>query len=229
MATTHSRLPAKPQAILFDLDGTLIDSAHDLGGAANTLLERRQRPTLPIAVYRPQVGSGARGILTIAFPEIDPKSAPFTQLCEEFCDVYAETLGVQTAIFEGVDALLHTLEQRGIAWGIVTNKVERFSIPLIASLAELRRAPVLICGDTTSHPKPHPLPLQEAAKRLGVDPAQCVYVGDDIRDMQAGKAAGMATVAALYGFIAETENTDNWPSDYGIDCPLDLLKLLPIA
>lgn len=229
MTTTHPTIQALPQSILFDLDGTLIDSAADLGNAANTMRQRRHLPILPIAQYRPHIGSGARGILSVAFSDEDKDGDAFDALCQEFYDIYEHTMGDHTQVFDGVDALLRTLEQRGIQWGIVTNKSERFAIPLVARIASLQNAAVLICGDTTAHAKPHPLPLQEAAKRLGVDACKSIYVGDDKRDMQAGKAAGMTTIAALYGFIAEQENTSEWPKDYGIAAPIDLLKLLPIA
>lgn len=223
-----NKIAHKPEAVLFDLDGTLIDSAADLGNAANIMLARRQREPLPIAHYRPHIGSGARGILGVAFDE-PPGSEAFQRLFDEFYDTYENILGDQTKVFAGIDQVLRTLERSGIAWGIVTNKVERFAIPLVASLTELKNASVLICGDTTAHAKPHPLPLQEAARRLKVEPASTIYTGDDKRDMLAGKSARMTTVAALYGFIAETEDTSQWPSDHRIRQPLDLLELLPIA
>lgn len=227
--STHTLLPHKPEAVLFDLDGTLIDSVEDLGQAANILRQHHDLPNLPVALYRPLIGSGARGILTAAFPDTDPNSTEFDQLCTDFYDLYAQCMGQQTRTFEGVDALLRTLEQHQIHWGIVTNKSERFAIPLIAALPELRQAPVLICGDTLEHAKPHPLPLQEAARRLGVSPTRSIYVGDDRRDMLAGQSAGMRTVAALYGFIPSPEATLDWPADQRIDQPLDLLNLLHLA
>lgn len=224
-----SAILQKPEAILFDLDGTLIDSAADLGNAANAMLEQRQRPILAIDQYRPYIGSGARGILSIAFPEEPLDSEEFRKLCNEFYDLYETDMGTHTKVFSGVEKLLSLLQANNIAWGIVTNKSERFSIPLIASIAELKNTPVLICGDTTAHAKPHPLPLLEAAKRLGVSPPNSMYVGDDKRDMLAGKSANMTTIAALYGFIAKSEDINEWPADHRITQPLDLLDLLTLA
>lgn len=218
-----------PSAVLFDLDGTLLDSSIDLGNAANTMLERRNQPLLPLQSYRPYIGSGARGILSIAFPQVKTDSAQFHQLCQEFYDIYEASMTMHSRVFEGVDTLLRTLERHHIPWGIVTNKAERFAIPLVAAIAQLQNTPVLICGDTTAQAKPHPLPLQEAAKRLNICADSAIYVGDDKRDMQAGKNAGMTTVAALYGFIASTENTHQWLADYHIQEPLGLLKLIGIT
>jgi N-acetyl-D-muramate 6-phosphate phosphatase len=216
---------ADVKAVLFDLDGTLIDSAPDLGGAADAMRQRRGRDALPLEAYRPHAGSGARGMLKVAF-DLTPEHADYEVFREEFYVEYESRLTRLTRPFAEVDDLIGTLESRGLAWGVVTNKAHRFADPLVASLPLLGRAATVVCGDTTPHAKPHPAPLLEAARRLGLDAASCVYVGDDERDMLAGRSAGMRTLAAGYGYLGPEATTAHWPADGHILSPLQLLKWL---
>ena len=216
-----------PRALLFDLDGTLIDSAPDLAGAANDMRARRGLPLRPYEALRPMVGAGARGMVGAAFG-VTPADADFEQLRDEFLGIYSERLLQLTRVFDAVEPLLQALESRGLAWGIVTNKAERFTHPVVAGLGLDRRAGVVICGDTTPHAKPHPAPLLEAARRLAVEPGECVYVGDDLRDMLAGRAAGMRTLAAAWGYLGATEPIHDWGADFVVEHPAQVLKLLAL-
>lgn len=215
------------RAVLFDLDGTLVDSAPDLGFAADLLRVKRGLPSLPLDAYRSMAGAGARGVIGVAFG-IGPDHADFSELREEFFDNYQACMTQRTQPFEGVDAMLQSLHQGGLPWGVVTNKSERFALPLTASLPLFATAQTVIGGDTTPHSKPHPAPLLEAARRLGLAPEQCVYVGDDERDMVAGKAAGMPTVAALYGYLGVQTDISAWGADAVIENPLQLLNFLEL-
>jgi N-acetyl-D-muramate 6-phosphate phosphatase len=217
----------KPAAILFDLDGTLVDSAPDLAAAADIMRTKRGLPPHGPDAYRHMTGAGARGLLEVAFGAY-PGDAAFEVLKKEFLDHYESMLFEQTLPFQGVAELLSALHLRDIPWGIVTNKAERFTLPLVAHTPVFDNAAVVVSGDTTPHAKPHPAPLLEAARRLGVDPAKCIYVGDDERDVVAGKAAGMKTVGACYGYLGKQGQPVNWNADYLIDCPLDLLKWLAL-
>lgn len=216
------------QAVLFDLDGTLIDSAPDLGAAADQMRLDRGLPSLPSALYRPMAGAGARGMLHIAFG-LSPQDPDFEAMREEFFANYERCMTHNTYAFDGVPALLGSLEQRQLPWGVVTNKSQRFTNPLTQSMPLFASAGAVVSGDTTPHAKPHPAPLLEAAKRLGVDPRACIYVGDDERDIIAGRAAGMRTVAATYGYLGSQLETAAWQADAEIKSPLALLQLLPGA
>ncbi|RMX06579.1 phosphoglycolate phosphatase [Corticibacter populi] len=216
-----------PRAVLFDLDGTLIDSAAELALAVNRMRQARGQAALPISEYRPFVGSGARGLLPIGLG-VRPEDATFPALREEFFDTYEACIGSATQPFDGVATTLQQLETQGIRWGIVTNKIERFARPIAARTPAFAGCGALVGGDTTAHAKPHPEPLLEAARRLGIAPEHCIYVGDDRRDMQAGRSAGMGTVAALYGYIATDEDVGTWPADWRIQSPLELSRLLGI-
>lgn len=217
-----------PRAVLFDLDGTLVDSAPDLGAAANLLRERRNLPPLPLSHYRPMTGTGARGMLGVAL-QVTPEDAEFAALRDEFLDLYEARLTSDTCVFPAMVPVLAQLDATGVPWGIVTNKHRRFAEPLVAALALDGRSGTLVCGDTTPHAKPHPAPLLEGARRLGVDPVQCCYVGDDLRDIVAGRAAGMRTVAAAWGYLGQGESIEDWGADHLIDCPTHLLKLLALT
>lgn len=217
--------PFAAHTVLFDLDGTLVDSAPDLGAAADQMRVARGLPSLPLSAYRPVAGAGARGLLGVAFG-ITPADPGFDALRSEFFDLYEARLTEQTTAFDGIAELLQALQSRGLAWGVVTNKAERFARPLVLGMPELSGASVLICGDTTPHPKPHPAPLLEAVRRLGVAPTGCIYVGDDLRDVQAGHAAGMATVAAAYGYLGRDAEATTWGAHALINSPADLLKLI---
>ena len=216
------------RAVLFDLDGTLIDSAPDLGAAADKMRLDRGLPSLPPAHYRPMAGAGARGMLQVAFG-MSPQHPEFETMREEFFSNYERCMTHNTYAFDGVAELLGALERRQLPWGVVTNKSQRFTNPLTQSMPLFAGAAVIVSGDTTPHAKPHPAPLLEAAKRLGVDPGDCVYVGDDERDIVAGRAAGMRTVAASYGYLGSQLDIAAWQADAEIKFPMALLHLLPDA
>jgi phosphoglycolate phosphatase len=212
------------KAVLFDLDGTLIDSAPDLGAAADKMRTDRGLPSLALDKYRPMAGAGARGMLGVAFG-ITPDDADFAPLREEFFRNYEACMTQRTYVFEGVKQMIDCLVDQGLSWGVVTNKSMRFAAPLTRGMPLFASARTVIGGDSTPHPKPHPAPLLEAARQLSVRPIECVYVGDDLRDVQAGRAAGMATVAATYGYLG-TVDVEQWGADSHIASPLALLSLL---
>ena len=216
------------RCVLFDLDGTLIDSAADLGLAADDMRIARGLPSLPISDYRASAGSGARGMLGVAFG-VTPADDGFTVLRNEFFDRYEQRMTMLTQPFDGAEALLQALARHGVPWGVVTNKSSRFVTPLLATMPMFTTASALVCGDTTPHTKPHPAPLHEAMRQIGVRPEQCVYVGDDERDMVAGRAAGMATVAARYGYLGAGAVVERWPADAVINSPAELLNILETA
>ena len=216
------------RAVLFDLDGTLIDSAPDLGAAADKMRMDRGMPSLPAALYRPMAGAGARGMLGVAFG-ITPDAPEFALLREEFYVNYETRMVAGTVIFEGVRQLIDGLRERGLHWGVVTNKSARFTEPLTRAIPLFASAGAIVSGDTTPFAKPHPEPLFEAARRLELDPARCVYVGDDERDIVAGHAAGMRTVAATYGYMGEQADAAQWRAHASIETPLALLQMLKQA
>jgi 2-phosphoglycolate phosphatase len=220
-------MTATIRCVLFDLDGTLIDSAPDLAGAANAMRVARALPELPYERLRPMVGTGARGMVGAAFG-VAPGEEGFEALRDEFLQRYADGLLQRTAVFADMVDVLQVLERAALPWGIVTNKHERFTVPVVRGLGLHERAAALICGDTTAHSKPHPEPLLEAARRVGVAPRDCVYVGDDLRDVQAGRAAGMATLAAAWGYLGECEPVHEWGADAVVENPLALLKWLDL-
>ena len=214
-------------AVLFDLDGTLIDSAPDLAAAANDLLQAQGLAALPYAQLRPHAGSGARGMLKAGFG-LTPVDAAYETLREAFYAHYEKRLLESTCFFEPVPPLLAALDAAGLPWGIVTNKAMRFAGPSVQALGLANRVGALIAGDTTPHTKPHPAPLLEAARRMGHLPGACVYVGDDLRDMQAGRAAGMATLAASWGYLGPGAALQEWGADRVLDHPDQLLQWLEL-
>lgn len=216
------------RAVLFDLDGTLADTAPDLGGAVNRLRARRDLPPLPIATLRPVASSGARGMLGVGFG-MKPGEPGYDALRDEFLAEYEAALDVDSRLFEGVADCLAALHSRGLRWGIVTNKASRFTAPVVAGLGLAAKAAVVIAGDTTPHAKPHPAPLIEAARRIGVEPRDCAYVGDDLRDVLAGRAAGMTTVAVRWGYLGLGDPIEAWGADHIADSPADVLKHLAMA
>lgn len=225
---TANTLRPPLQAVLFDLDGTLIDSAPELGAAADKMRIDRGMPSLPLESYRHMAGAGARGMLGIAFG-MTPESPGYADMREEFFVNYEERMLLNTFVFDGVSRLVETLGARGLQWGVVTNKSMRFTDPLTQSMPLFSTAGTVVSGDTTPHAKPHPEPLLEAARRLGVAPAHCVYVGDDERDIIAGRAAGMRTVAATYGYMGAQGDATRWEADTSIASPLELLQWLNTA
>jgi phosphoglycolate phosphatase len=217
--------PAEVGAVLFDLDGTLIDTAPDLAYALNLQRRARAQPEMPTEELRPFVSQGARGMLRMGFG-LTPENAEYAAVREEFLDLYAANLCRESRLFHGMAEVLQGLEARRLLWGVVTNKPERFTLPLLEALGLSGRAGCIICGDTTAYTKPHPAPLLEASLRLNIDPAACVYVGDDERDIQAGHAAGMVPVVALYGYLGADKPPEQWGAHLYISTPLDLLNLL---
>ncbi len=215
-------------AVLFDLDGTLIDSAPDLGAAADKMRTDRGLESLPLALYRPMAGAGARGMIAVAFG-LTPDDARFAELKEEFFRNYESRMTERTTVFEGVAELIVQIGQAGFKWGVVTNKSARFTLPLTKAMPLFDTAQTIISGDTTPHSKPHPAPLLEAARQLAVAPERCIYVGDDERDIVAGRAACMPTVAAAYGYLGKTADTVGWKADATIASPGALLNLLRMA
>lgn len=213
------------RAVLFDLDGTLVDSAPDLGAAADAMRLCRGMASKPAAEYRPHAGSGARGMLQVAFG-MDIQHPDYEQYKEEFFLCYERCLTQRTRPFDGVDRLVAALLQRGLRWGVVTNKARRFTSPITRSMSLFDSASTVISGDTTPHAKPHPEPLLEAARQLSFSPAHCVYVGDDERDISAGRSAGMRTVAARYGYLGPGADVARWGADAEVSSPLQVLQLL---
>jgi N-acetyl-D-muramate 6-phosphate phosphatase len=216
------------RAVLFDLDGTLVDSAPDLAGTANDMRLRRGLEPLGYHDLRAMAGSGARGMLGRAF-DIAPGHAGYEPLRDEFHDLYEQRMLRESTLFAAVLPLLQGLEQHSMAWGIVTNKSLRFAGPLASALGLWPRARVLVAGDTTPHTKPHPAPLLEAARQLGVSAACCTYVGDDLRDMHAARAAGMGAIAAAWGYLGAGGKPHAWDADAVLDEPGALLQFLNLA
>lgn len=223
-----ARVARGTRAVLFDLDGTLVDSAPDLAGAANELRQIHGLPELAFDALRPMVGSGARGMLGVAFG-IGPGDERFEALRTDFLRRYEARLLRGTRVFSPMHTVLDSLDRHDLPWGIVTNKVSRFTAPLVEGLGLMPRCAVLISGDSTPHAKPHPQPLLEAARRMGLPPASCVYVGDDRRDVVAGRDAGMATLAAAWGYLGAGESVHDWGADAVLDQPGALLNWLGLA
>ena len=213
-------------AVLFDLDGTLADTAGDLAGALNRVRADHGLAPMPVDQLRPHASAGARGLLGAGMG-IAPDHADYTRLRDAFLEHYRDALDVTTRLFDGVPAMLDAIEARGLRWGVVTNKAERFTTPVVAALGLAMRAGVVVSGDTTAHSKPHPLPLLHAAATLGVPAQRCTYVGDDLRDVIAGNSAGMPTLVADYGYLGESGSADDWPATGWLPAPLDLLHWLP--
>jgi phosphoglycolate phosphatase len=213
------------RAVLFDLDGTLADTAPDLAGALNRLLVEQGRQPIPLAQARPLTSSGARGMLKAGLG-IEPGHADYDTLKNRFLDFYQAAICVDTQLFAGVDALLDEIEGRNIKWGVVTNKAQRFTHPLVRELALFERAGCVVCGDTTAKSKPFPEPLLHGAQLLDVPPAECLYVGDDIRDVQAARAAGMPVIVAGYGYLGDAGDPRSWGADAIITHPREVLNYL---
>ena len=213
-------------AVLFDLDGTLADTAPDLAAALNRVRRARGLEPVPEAHLRPASSHGARGLIGRGMG-IAPEHPEYPALREAFLAQYEAALCVGTTLFADVAALLDAIEGRSLKWGIVTNKATRYTTPLLDRLGLGARAGAVVCGDTTPFAKPHPAPLLAAAGQLGIAPGRCVYVGDAERDVTAGVAAGMHTIVARYGYIEEHETPESWPADGIIDDPRALLHWLP--
>ena len=215
-----------PAAILFDLDGTLVDSAPDLCGVANELRESKQLAPLPYTDLRPYASKGVRGLLGAAFG-ITPEHADYAVLSEHFLQRYAERLALHSRPFEGIALVIAELRQRNLPWGVVTNKARRFTVPLLDALGLLPMAACVVCGDDVAHIKPAPDAVLLAAQQIGCAPQACWFVGDDLRDIQAGHAAGSIGIAAAWGYIDPAVPIAHWQADCILDTPQQLLALLP--
>lgn len=222
-STVGSFNPGRWRCMLFDLDGTLADTAPDLAAAANAMRLARGLDALPLDALRPLASQGARGLLRVAF-EKAADDEDYDALRDEFLARYQDALAIHTRLFDGMDTVLDALEERGLAWGIVTNKAARFTIPLAAYLGLAHRAGAIVSGDTTPFSKPHPGSLLHAAQLLDLPPSECVYVGDDHRDIVAGHAAGMDTIAAAWGYCAHSAPTQ-WEAGAVLARPIDLLTM----
>jgi len=213
------------QGILFDLDGTLADTAPDLAAAVNRMRHERGLEMVPLEQLRPLASAGARGLLGGAFG-IDPHHHDYASMRDEFLANYEADLCIETILFPGIGEILDDLDARGVRWGIVTNKVSRLTEPLVAQLGLDTRAGCVVSGDTTPHSKPHPAPLLHAARELALQPERIVYVGDDLRDVQAGFAAGMVTVAAAYGYCGNDIPPTQWHAKHVVNTTAELQNLL---
>ena len=217
--------PNGVQLVLLDLDGTLADTAPDLAAAANRMLIARSLEPLPIGELRPYVSHGARGMVGRAF-NVKADDPGYDELRREFLREYEAALCVGSVLFPGMESTLSALEQRGIKWGIVTNKLARYTLPLLQALSLSERAACIVSGDTTPFSKPHPAPLLHALTVTGADAAATLYVGDDRRDIDAGRAAGMRTVVASYGYLGNGVPYEQWGADDVIDSPPELMQLV---
>lgn len=215
------------KAVLFDLDGTFADTAPDLAAALNQVRIRHSLPPLPLNVLRPQASHGAAGLLKTGM-NATPDDPDFGAMRDIFLDHYANNIRVHTALFDGMAALIDQLEQRSIRWGIVTNKPHRFTLPLMQALGYAARASCLVSGDTCANAKPHPEPMLKACELIGIAPEHCLYLGDDLRDMQAANAANMRGVIARYGYISDDAMLDDWGAHAIIGNPIELLDLLDL-
>jgi N-acetyl-D-muramate 6-phosphate phosphatase len=227
MAKTAMKLRFKPQAILFDLDGTLADTAADLAAPVNAMRLERGLPAMPLDDLRPYASMGARGLLKKGLG-IEKESPEFEPLRIDFLRRYEAAMMVDTKLFDGfsgASGVLAQLKVYGIAWGVVSNKVERYVRPILEELGVAADSVCIVGGDTSGFAKPHPEPLLYGCRFANLEPTKCVYVGDDLRDIEAGKAAGMITIAAAYGFCGTSEPL-HWGADHILNTPSDLLLLL---
>lgn len=211
--------------ILFDLDGTLVDTAHDLGFALNLQRETHGLPALAHDIIRPYASHGSKGLLFVGFG-LSPDDSSFAAMRDEYLALYDEVLVRKPVLFDGVQELLNRLDEQLSPWGIVTNKPRRFTQPLLENIGLLDRAKSVVCADDVARPKPHPDSLYLACQQASVAPNVCWYVGDAKRDIEAGRAAGMRTVVAMYGYLGDEDRPHAWGADETIDSPLDLLRLI---
>ena len=212
------------RGVLFDLDGTLLDTAPDLIRATNQVRIEQGRDPLPYALVRTQVSHGSSGLIRLAFADL--AGEPLEKLRLRLLDLYSEQLAVGTRLFDGCQTVLDTLSSRGLAWGIVTNKPGFLTTPLLAALGLDKVAGCVVSGDTLPERKPHPAPLLLAASRLSLQPQQCLYVGDAERDVQASRAAGMPVLVARYGYLGPDDDPESWRPDAHIDTPTQIIDWL---
>lgn len=210
------------RTVLFDLDGTLADTAPDLAFALNAVLQEQDRAPLPFETIRPVVSHGGTALIRLGF-EIEPGTAAFESLRLRLLDIYRDHLAQHTRLFPGIEELLGAIEQRGMNWGVVTNKPAWLTDPLLEQIGLSERAACVVSGDTVAERKPHPAPMLHACQLAGSEAHQCLYIGDAARDIEAGRRAGMKTLVALFGYIGEDEQPDSWGADGMIAHPADLL------
>lgn len=215
------------KAALFDLDGTFADTAPDLAAALNHVRATRHLQPLPLDIIRPQASHGSRGLLKVGM-NIEPDEPDYNALRDIFLDYYERNICVHTHLFLDMERLVAELEQRDISWGIVTNKPHRYTVPLMQALGYAERAACLISGDTCAHAKPHPEPMLKACEIIGIAPEHCLYLGDDLRDMQAANAAAMHGIIASYGYISADASVENWQARGKVDKPTELLGFLTL-
>lgn len=215
---------ANTSAIFFDLDGTLADTAPDLAGALNKLRCEHGLPPLPLMELRPHVAAGARGLL-LAGMNLHPENPAYPAAQERFLALYEKNVHNETCLFDGIAECLDRLDSLNIPWGIVTNKALRFAAPLVDGLGLQHRAICLVAGDSASHPKPHPAPLLMAARMATIQPASCIYVGDDERDILAAHAAGMKAVVAAWGYLGNEKPLADWDADIIAISPQDIFRI----
>ncbi|KAF7786002.1 phosphoglycolate phosphatase [Pseudoalteromonas rubra] len=213
------------QAVIFDLDGTLLDTSDDLGAALNHVLQQHAMAQVSRAEYSPAISNGVKALLEVGFGDQLSKF-DFSTLKQQLLDYYAQHIAVYSRCFKGIEPLLHTLQSREIKIAIMTNKPTFLTMPLLAQIGPLKNIEVVVCGDTLEVAKPHPEPLLLAAERLDVDPTKCTYVGDAERDIAAAKAAGMRSAAALWGFIPSLEEAQSWSADLNLTNPESLISYI---
>ena len=216
---------SKLDAVLFDLDGTLIDTAPDFAIVLNQLCQRHGQPLQSYQAIRNTVSHGARALVTLAFDR-QPEQPGFEQLRQGLLQLYSQQLAVKSCLFPGVNELLHWLEQQSLPWGIVTNKPRQYAMPLLLSLNLLERCGTLVCPDDVSNSKPHPEPMLLACQQLSCQPENTIYIGDHRRDIEAGKNAAMKTIAANYGYIEAEDPSENWQAHFYVDHASDIQPLL---
>jgi len=210
-------------AVLFDLDGTLVDTAPDLAYALNSLLEEQGQPRLPYDLIRPVASNGAAGLLNLGFG-ISEGDTTFPLLRARLIAIYQDNISRGSKLFDGMEQVLTALEKANITWGIITNKPAFLTDPLLEALHLTHRAACIVSGDTTAYSKPHPAPMLHACEVIKHSAQECIYIGDAARDIEAGKNINMQTVAALYGYVGANDNPANWNADFSIEHPLDILK-----
>ncbi|NNJ91026.1 MAG: phosphoglycolate phosphatase [Gammaproteobacteria bacterium] len=215
----------KNAAVLFDLDGTLVDTAPDLANALNVTLKHFGRDPLPFERIRPEVSHGGIALIRLGF-EIEPDDKAFEDYRQFLLDYYQDNLSVDSRLFEGMDVLLEKLESNGIPWGVVTNKPSWLTDPLMQQMGMDKRAACIVSGDTCDNKKPHPEPIHHACQLAGVSAEHCWYIGDAERDIEAGNAAGCTTVTALFGYIDDDDQPENWHADHIISHPSEMMDLL---
>jgi len=218
---------SKKNAVLFDLDGTLADTAPDLAYALNETLKLNGKQPLAFEKIRPVVSHGGIALIKLGFG-FGPEADNYETVRKQLLDIYLENIARETVLFPGTAELLDALEKNNLPWGVITNKPGWLTNPLMDALKLSQRAACIVSGDTTSKNKPHPEPMYYACEQANLVPEDCIYVGDAERDIAAGRAAGMKTVAALFGYLLEDDDPDNWQADHFINHPLELLKLLEL-